>query len=353
MKRRTDDGMEGPGADGPDDAGDVRVHEDITYAERDVGDLQLDLFVPERNDPPLVVYFHGGAWVMETRDNVPDPERYAAELGYAVASVDYRLSEVPEGTDPPFPVDPDNPVPRGVFPDHFVDAKASIRWLRARADEYGYDASRIAAWGASAGGHLAALAGVVDDVTDLAGEAYPESELTRDVAPDQSGAVQAVVDWYGVNDLAQTPGDPGTPEALLIGGPKSGNEAEYAAASPVTHVTPDDPPFLLMHGRADEVVSVDHSRVLADALADAGVDSVLYELHGLNHVFAHGGAESIESERTAMELLTDEPTPAQSVSQNVHAAEGEAPRSLIPGTPRAGPEAIRHFLEATIGSSNS
>jgi len=78
--------------------------------------------------------------------------------------------------------------------------------------------------------------------------------------------VQAVVDWYGVNDLAQTAGEPGTPEALLIGGPRSENEAAYEAASPVTHVSDDDPPFLLMHGRADEVVSVDHSRALADAL---------------------------------------------------------------------------------------
>ncbi len=347
MERQTDDGVDGSGTD---DSGTVRVHEGITYAERDVGDLQLDLFVPERGDPPLVAYFHGGAWVMETRDNVPDPERYAAELGYAVASVDYRLSDVPEGTDPPFPVDPDNPVPRGVFPDHFVDAKASIRWLRAHADEYGYDAERVAAWGASAGGHLAALAGVVDDVTDLAGEAYAASELAKEVAPDTSGAVQAVVDWYGVNDLARTPGEPGTPEALLIGAPKSENEAKYAAASPVTHVTPDDPPFLLMHGRADEVVSVEHSRSLADALDEAGVDAALYELHDLNHVFAHGGAESIESERTAMELLTAAPTPAQSVYQNVHAREGEAPRSIVPDAPRAGPEAIRHFLDATIGS---
>jgi|GEM_PF-777733 len=332
------------------DAGDVRVHEGITYAERDVGDLQLDLFVPEREDPPLVVYFHGGAWVMATRDNVPDPARYAAELGYAIASVDYRLSAVPEGVDAEYTAEPDNPVPRGVFPDHFVDAKASIRWLRAHADEFGYDAERVAAWGASAGGHLAALAGVVDDVTDLAGEAYPESALAKDVAPDASGAVQAVVDWYGVNDLSLTVGDPGTPEALLIGGPKADNEAKYEAASPVTHVSPDAPPFLMMHGRADEVVSVDHSRVLADALADAGVDAALYELHGLNHVFAHGGPDDIESERVAMELLTTEPTPAQSVSETVHAGEGDTPRSLIEGTPRAGPEPIKRFLDATIGS---
>ncbi|SFR85717.1 Acetyl esterase/lipase [Halomicrobium zhouii] len=351
MDRSSDDGLDGFESDDgrPADSGDVRVHEGITYAERDVGDLQLDLFVPEREDPPLVVYFHGGAWVMETRDNVPHPARYAAELGYAIASVDYRLSAVPDGVELEFPPDPDNTVPRGVFPDHFVDAKASIRWLRANADEFGYDAERVAAWGASAGGHLAALAGVVDDVTDLAGEAYAESELAKDVAPEASGAVQAVIDWYGVNDLSLTVGEPGTPEALLIGGSKAENEAKYEAASPVTHVTPDDPPFLLMHGRADEVVSVDHSRVLADALADAGVDAALYELHGLNHVFAHGDAESIESERVAMELLTDEPTPAQSVSETVHVDEGEAPRSLIEGTPRAGPVAIKRFLDATIG----
>jgi hypothetical protein len=89
---------------------DVEVHEDVTYATRDAGELGLDLFVPAVDDPPLVVYVHGGGWVFETRDNVPDPERYAAEFGCAIASVSYRLAEVPADVEAEMEmeIDPDN-----------------------------------------------------------------------------------------------------------------------------------------------------------------------------------------------------------------------------------------------------
>ncbi|WP_394327405.1 prolyl oligopeptidase family serine peptidase [Halopelagius longus] len=310
--------------------------------------MKLDLYVPAVDDPPLIVYYHGGAWVFNTRDNAPELARYAEKWGMAIASVSYRLSEVPEDVELPS-IDPENPTPRGVFPDHFVDAKAAVRWLRANAGEYGYDAERVAAWGASAGGHLASLVGVLDDVTDLAGEAYSEDELRKEVAPDESGAVQAVVNWYGVSDLTLTPGETGNPETLLIGGPKSENRARFEQASPVTHVSANDPPFLIMHGRADQVVPIKHSRVLYDALDKAGVDAIKYELHELNHVFAHGGIETIQSERVAMDLLAASPTPAQSVSETVHIEKGGAARVLTQGKPPAGPITIGQFLTRTIG----
>ncbi|MFC4988267.1 MULTISPECIES: alpha/beta hydrolase [Saliphagus] len=328
------------------DTDSVTVHDGITYADRDGDELKLDLYVPPVEYPPLVVYVHGGGWVAETRENVPEPERYAAEWGVAIASVSYRLQEVPDGSELSRMFDPSNPTPRGTFPDHFVDVKAGIRWLRAHADDYGYDAERVAAWGASAGGHLASLAGVVDDVLDL-GDAYAD-DVTRTVAPGESGAIQAVVSWYGVSDvgLAAEGGD--GLMALLMGGSRAEYPERYEGASPVAHVTADSPPILLMHGREDEVVGVEQSRRFFDALAEAGVDAVSYELHGLNHVWADD-VESIDSERTAMALLTGEPTPAQSVHETTHATEGGTLRPLIPELPPAGPDAIRQFLEETIG----
>ena len=341
------------GGGASDQEGTVSVHEGVTYAERASGEMKLDLYVPDVDAPPLVVYVHGGGWVAETRDNVPDPERYAAELGCAIASVSYRLASIPDGAGDAVDgmVDPDNPTPRGTFPDPFVDVKASVRWLRARADEYGYDATRVAAWGSSAGGHLALLAGTVDDVADLAdgGDAFAGEEVEKVVAPEESGAVQAVVDWYGVSDLTLVPDDPADPASLLMGGPRSERAEAFERASPVTHVSADTPPMLLMHGREDEVVSVEHSRRLFDALDGAGVDAVWYELHDLDHVWSHDGVEAIESERTAMGLLAADPTPAQSVRETVHVAEGAAAAALIEGVPPAGPEPIRQFLGRTIG----
>ncbi|MEF8851424.1 MAG: alpha/beta hydrolase [Haloarculaceae archaeon] len=331
----------------------VTVYDGITYADREASELKLDLYLPEAENPPLVVYVHGGGWFSETRDNVPEPRRYAAEWDCAIASVSYRLSELPDDLPAELAgqVDPDNPTPRGVFPDHFVDVKAAIRWLRAHSDEYGYDASRVAAWGSSAGGHLALLAGALPEVTDLAGEAYPESALEPTVAPGESGAVQAVVDWYGFADFTLATEEPAVVESMLIGGPVSDNEAEFVAASPVTHVTGDMPPTLVMHGREDDVVSVEHSRVLVDALEEHGVDAVSYELRHLNHVWSHGGLEDIESERVAMDLLAADPTPAQSVRQTTHVPEGGTVDPLLADVPPAGPAAIGQFFHRTIGSS--
>jgi acetyl esterase/lipase len=324
---------------------EVTVHDGITYAEREAGEMELDLYLPDREDPPLVVYVHGGGWVAETRSNIPEPERYAAEWGCAIASVSYRLQDVPQEVGGEEMYDPANPTPRGSFPDHFVDVKAGIRWLRAHADEFGYDAERIATWGSSAGGHLALLAAVVDDVTDL-GEAFAD-EVEKTVAPEESSTVQAVVSWYGAADLTLTDDDVDGIIPMLMGGTQSECPERYAQASPVTHVTSESPPALLMHGREDEIVDVEHSRRFYDALDDAGVDAVSYELRDLNHVWVED-VEDIESERVAMDLLAAEPTHAQSVYQATHAGEGQSPTPLLPECPLAGPEPIRLFLERTI-----
>lgn len=153
---------------------------------------------------------------------------------------------------------------------------------------------------------------------------------------------------YAERDAGELELDPFVPDAdvpplvvYLHGG-------GWVAASPLTHVPGDCPPVSVMHGREDEAVSIEHGRRLVDALDDAGVDCVAYELHDLNRVRAHGGVDSIESERVAMDRLTAEPTPAQSVYGTTRIPERGAATPPVDGVPPAGPEPIRRFLDRTI-----
>lgn len=328
----------------------VSTYEGLTYATRDDGDLELDLFVPELEDPPLVVYLHGGGWYAGTRDNIPDPERWAAEWQTAIASVSYRLAEVPNEIEANFelPMDPVQDEPHGTFPAQWIDVKASIRWLRSKADEYGFDGTRVALWGSSAGAHLALLGSFVDDIEAFDQVDGKNLRPEKIVAPDESDTVQAVIDWYGPSDLTLVEDESTDAASFLIGGPKSEYEAVYRQVSPVTHASPESPPALIMHGARDEVVSVEHSRQLFEALSEARVDTVYYELHDLNHVWSRGGLDEIESAREGMDLLTMAPTPAQSILEAVHAEQGEDADSLLDEQPLAGPEAIGQFLDRTI-----
>ena len=153
-----------------------------------------------------------------------------AAKGYAVASINYRLSQ------------------HAVFPAQIEDCKAAIRWLRANAAKYHLDPDHIGVWGASAGGHLVALLGTTGSVKELEGKG---GNL------DQSSRVQCVVDWFGPTDLATMGGShdkPGSPESRLIGGPVQENKEKARKASPLTYVSKDSAPFLIMHGDQDNTV---------------------------------------------------------------------------------------------------
>ena len=158
------------------------------------------------------------------------------------------------------------PQPASRFPAQINDCKAAIRWLRAHAAEYRLDPDHIGVWGASAGGHLAALLGTTGDVQELEGHG---GNL------DQSSRVQCVVDWFGPADLT-TMGRQvdhlGTPVARLIGGPVQENKEKARKASPLAYVSKDSAPFLIMHGDKDKLVPLEQSEKLAAALAKAGVE---------------------------------------------------------------------------------
>lgn len=164
---------------------------DIHYATVDGHELKLDLYLPKKVEkPPLIVWVHGGAWRSGSKDRMPLTD--LVREGYAVASVDYRLS----------------PVAR--FPAAIHDIKAAIRFLRATERDYGYDARKIAIAGASAGGHLVALVGTTNGHKELEGEVGDHGDHG-----DQSSDVQAIVSYYGASNF-MTILNQSTPHGLSV-----------------------------------------------------------------------------------------------------------------------------------------
>lgn len=241
---------------------------DLEYAVVDGISLKLDLYLPDASPAdlvPLVVWIHGGAWLSGDKNRTSAPEVLGPE--YAVASIDYRLSQ------------------QAPFPAQIHDCKAAIRWLRAHAVEYGIDPDRIGAWGSSAGGHLAALLGTSGGVEELEG--------TVGDCLGVSSRVQAVCDFFGPIDLLTLVDPTGeidlgtaqSPVGRLLGGPRAERIELAKLASPTAHVDATDPPFLIVHGDADEIVPWAQSVTFHQILADAGVDASLYVV-GLA---GHGG----------------------------------------------------------------
>lgn len=272
-------------------------YQGITYAVAfGFRPLQLDLWVPAGHRPaPLVVWIHGGGFMFGDRRYLPEtlrPNQVFDELlaaGLAVATIDYRHAlEAP-------------------FPAQLHDAKAAVRYLRAFADELGIATERIGVMGESAGGHIAALVGLTAHRPDLEG--------THGVVG-QSSAVDVVVDWYGPADLATMPRrSPPPPIAAklppeLLVAPEDQltrglTGMALADASPITHVTPDAPPFLLVHGTDDWLVPFAQSEQLAAALRAAGVPARLEAVPGSEHIFAgHDDIDAIV--RLSVRFLADE-----------------------------------------------
>jgi acetyl esterase/lipase len=263
----------------------VRQHVGITYAApAGYRPLQLDLWVPESaTPPPLVVWIHGGGWMMGDRRYLPETLRpnqifdALLDAGLAVATIDYRHAL------------------EATFPAQLHDAKAAVRYLRAHADALGIDTTRIGVMGESAGGHLAALVGLTASRPDLEG--------THGVVG-TSSAVDVVVDWYGPADFTTMPRMTPPPhiaaklEPAMLVPPEDqltrGLEgAALADVSPITHVTPDAPPFLLVHGTTDWLVPYSQSEQLHAALTAAGVDSRLVPVEDAEHIFT--GCDDVDA----------------------------------------------------------
>lgn len=233
------------------------VQRDLTFTPANwPKPLLADVYVPDGKGPfPAVLVIHGGSWSGGDREQVESIAERVAERGYVVMNVTYRL------------------VPTYRFPAPVYDLQQAVRWLRLHAAEYQVDATHIGAFGYSAGAHLAAMLGTISD-GDLLDQPYGGKQ-TR---------IQAVVAGGTPTDLRKFPGGTLVPEFLNT--TLQQKPELYALASPVTHISKDDPPFFLYHGGMDTLVPVDHAEDMKTALDAAGVPAELYILRGREHVTA-------------------------------------------------------------------
>jgi len=240
----------------------AKVIKDVEYARAGDLPLQLDLYLPDgaHAPVPIILSIHGGGW--HGGDKQASPGTHFTEYGYAVAAINYRL------------------IHQGTFPAQIYDCKAAVRWLRANAAKYGLDARRIGVWGASAGGHLAALLGTSGGVKDLEGDLGNAGYSSR---------VQAVVDYFGPTDLPKwrPTADPAVNQKLsesrLMGFDVVKYPERAARGNPITYVSKEDPAFFIGHGQDDKLVPVSQSELLQAALRKAGVASELHIVPGAGH----------------------------------------------------------------------
>ncbi len=254
-----------------------RVVRDVEFARVDDHSLQLDLHLPAGPPrAPLIVWVHGGAWRSGSRQDMPLAK--LVQEGYAVASVDYRLST------------------QARFPAQIHDLKAAIRFLRGHELEWRLPTKKILITGDSAGGHLAALVGVSN------GHAELEGGIGNDRA--QNSGVQGIISFYGGANLT-TILQQSTPHGLsvrkpaldlLLGGQPTNVPALARLASPVFHVNPSDPPLLLLHGEQDPQMPVNQALELHGAYQQAKAPVQLEIVSGA----AHGGAKFYDTERLAV-----------------------------------------------------
>ncbi|MEO0447135.1 MAG: alpha/beta fold hydrolase [Verrucomicrobiota bacterium] len=251
----------------------IEVLKDLPYADNDNPRQALDLYLPRSRDAekplPLLVFIHGGGWQSGSKDGAGRRLAPFLESGhYAGASIGYRLTD------------------EATWPSQIHDCKAALRWLRAHAAQYHLDPDRVAVWGTSAGGHLVAMLGVTHEVDGLEGELGSHD--------DEDSSVQAVINFFGPSELHTMNDDedypstmdhnaPNSPESKLVGGPIQENLEISRNASPLSHVSEDDAPTLIVHGTKDPLVPFPQSLQLDERLDDAGVSSTLITVEGAGH----------------------------------------------------------------------
>jgi len=237
------------------------VLKDIEYARPNGYSLLLDLYLPERaqdEGAPVVLWVHGGGWKNGSKEK--PKAAWLAEEGYAVVSINYRLTDVAQ------------------WPAQIDDCREAVRWARRNASVFGFDLDRIGTWGSSAGGHLVALMGTLP---------YPENESV-------SSRVQAVCDWFGPTELLTMPpnnvGEGRTEEdvansngAKLLGCTVKDCPELARQASAYDNVSKDDAPFLIMHGDEDPGVPIQQSIQFYERLRKTGVPVQYEVVEGAGH----------------------------------------------------------------------
>lgn len=279
----------------PAGVGAGKVLKDLSYGVAHPRQ-RLDLYLPKETGlAPVLIWIHGGAWKAGDKSPVPGNVLIFRERGYAVASVRYRLSDHP-------------------WPAPVSDVRLAVRWLRDNATTYGLDAKRFAAWGASAGAHLAEMLAVSSDVPALDG---PKPSLST-----LSSGIQAAVAFFGPSSLQHMDADAatnkcpkgalchdcaGSPETLLLDCPSTLTSCStklLTEASPISHVDASDPPMLLVHGEDDCTVPTLQSVRLHNAVVKTGGAASLILVSGAGH--NHGAVSTAKVNATARALLDAE-----------------------------------------------
>ncbi|MBC8355903.1 MAG: alpha/beta hydrolase [Planctomycetes bacterium] len=249
---------------------EVEVHKDVAYLG---GDRQekLDLYMPQRKESesanarrPAIVIIHGGGW--HGGDKAAGREQNVgktlAAAGYVCASINYELCPKSDSIAERL---------NNIWPRNLHDCKTAVRYLRAHANEYEINPSRIGAIGGSAGGHLVAMLAVTDREDGLDPDG-PYSEF--------SCRIQAAVPMYGVHDVVAQAKVKHQLEGMSVP-----DRQLCRAASPITYITSDDPPALILHGTKDALVPTEQSQILYDSLSKTKVDATLHIIEGVPHSF--------------------------------------------------------------------
>jgi acetyl esterase/lipase len=315
--------------------GGVVADRDLVYAAIDgFRPLTLDVYQsppkPKETPRPAIVFIHGGGWATgdarhaASFDNFPATLAALAAKGYVVASVNYRLSG------------------EAHYPAAVQDVKSALRWLRAHTADYDIDTTRMMAWGAEAGGQIAAMVGTSCGVAALEPVADVKSK-----APMASDCVQGVIDWYGPTDFASWDADAGrTPEpgaTTRLGAYLGCEPADCAAgivhvASPLSYIESMSPPFLIQQGASDTLVAPAQSRKLYDALQVRHVPSELVIYPDVGQDFTKNGVPDAATNTKAIADMEDfiartfPPAPPKANSSNgsVKAVNSTKPRSTTP-----------------------
>lgn len=243
------------------------VAADVTFAQVDAWfshtrrDLKMDIIYPEDKTRkyPCIVWICGGAWMVMDRSAHLAYLSQLARSGFVVASVEYRTTN------------------EATFPIQLMDVKAGIRYLKAHSERYNIDVEHFGVMGESAGGYLTAMAALVDD------KAYDVGAFTE-----YSSKVQAACPWYPPTDVTafEYPSPEiaaASPESLLFGKNVALNKEEAMKICPVTFVSKDAPPFMIIHGNQDHTVPFMQGELLHDKLDAAGVDVTMLVLKGADH----------------------------------------------------------------------
>jgi acetyl esterase/lipase len=240
----------------------IRAVRNVTFLKLESEEIKADVYRPDDDQQrPAVMLIHGGAWSSGDKWNMADHARELAQAGFVAVPINYRLA------------------PTWRFPAQIDDCRAALLWMLDAADTYGIDRQRLAVYGYSAGGHLAALLGTNP--------------------PEMDGTIRAVVAGGAPCDFGFIP-ERGQAIAHVMGGTRAQVPDTYRQASPLTYASGKEPPFFFFHGTADIVVPMASSRALADQLAGLGVETDFHVVPEAGHMvtFIHPSAR-----RAAIEFL--------------------------------------------------